>query len=501
MKDIGTSRLALRTRNMWEAADMGVCLWAQRKALYTALWATFSLPPALLLLLLFWQAPAWGTVLLWWIKPVFEAPVLQVLSQQVFAEPPGYRACVAATWRRLWRPRLLGDLLLPWRRLAWMRSFVLPIIVLEGLNGEDYRRRSHELSRHGGGVGGWLTVFGVHFEAIVTYGLFIIGYWLWMGNPVQDALVQPASWQQVSDTFDLFVDALLYDDALWLGRIYTALYAATLCGWGPVYVAAGFGVYLQARTVSEAWDVRLAARRLSARLHQSLPLLAACCIGLSLWSAPAPLSAETLPDRGRVEEVRREVFQKPPFPRVEKENTYCWQSCERLSDPGLPSGGSGLAGILRLAGWAALGLLALGLLWLLLHHMRVSDSAREAKAVVPETLFGLAITPESLPENVSDTVLALWPQDARAALGLLYRASLVELPRRFGIALKDSDTEGEILRRVDASAVAAELGDYWRQLTGHWLSLAYAHRSPPEAAVRDLCGEYRRRFERSGEGV
>lgn len=502
--DIGTSRLALRSRNMWEAADMGVRLWAERKALYTALWLSYSLPLVLLLLLLFWQSPGWGAFVLWWLKPVFEAPVLKILSQQVFAEPPGYRACVAAGWRALRRKRLLGDLLLPWRRLTWMRSFTLPIVVLEGLDGAAYRMRRDELSRHGGGVAGWLTVFGIHFEGIFTYGLIIIAYWLWMGNPVQDALVQPMTYRQTWEVWAAIQDALFYDDGLWLGRVYLLLYGLTLSLWGPVYVAAGFGVYLQARTVSEAWDVRLGARRLAARLRATAPLLAALCCALALWQAPAPLQAETLPDQGQVAEVRRQVLEQKPFPYVERDKAYCWKSCEQTSSGSLepPVNVAGGGALLQLLGWGLLAVLAAALLWLLWRHVGLEGSGREGKAQAeaPQTLFGLAITPESLPENVSDSVLALWPQDARAALGLLYRASLAQLPRRFDIPLKDSDTEGEILRRVDGSAAAADIGGYWHSLTAHWLRLAYAHRLPAAETVQDLCGQYRRRFEAGGGG-
>ena len=379
---------------------------------------------------------------------------------------------------------------------------MLPIVVLEGLDGKAYRMRSDELSRHGGGVGGWLTVFGIHFEGIFTYGLLIIGYWLWMGNPVQDALVQPMVSRQAWEVWDQLSESLLYDEGLWLGRVYIALYGLTLCLWGPVYVAAGFGVYLQARTVSEAWDVRLAARRLSARLRAAAPLLAVLCLSAWMALAPVPGMAETLPDNGRVEEVRREVLESKPFPYVEEDKQYCWQSCDTpvYGEPERIDA-SGLGNLLQFLAWTALAALLGVLLWLLFRYVDWNDvrARRQQAAETPETLFGLAITPESLPENVADSVLALWPQDARAALGLLYRASLVQLPRRFDISLKDSDTEGEILRRVDGSPAAADIAGYWHTLTANWLQLAYAHRLPAPETVQDLCGQYRRRFE-TGNG-
>ena len=127
--------------------------------------------------------------------------------------------------------------------------------------------------------------------------------------------------------------------------------------------------------------------------------------------------------------------------------------------------------------YALAGLVLLGVIALLVYWWRQSRGLSQVQvAEAPETLFGLAITPQSLPADVPTQVLHLWQQqDARAAMSLLYRASLAQLPRRHGIALRDSDTEGEVLQRVRQSA--AGLAAYWQRLTHAWLQQAYAHRS------------------------
>ncbi len=498
--DIGTSRLALRTRNAWEALDLGVRLWAERKGLYAALWVTYSLPLLLLLSLLFWRAPWWAGVLLWWLKPVFEAPILKVLSEQVFTPPPSYRQCVAATWRLLWRPRLLGDL--TWRRFGWRRSLLLPVTVLEGLNGRAHQLRRNELARYGGGAGAWLSFFGIHFEAILTYGLLIVGYWLWFGSPVQDALVESAmSMKQAAETMSTLMQLLQQDDALWLYHVYNLLYALVLCFWGPIYVAAGFGLYLHARTLSEAWDVRLAARRLAARLGHPLAALAAVCLGFALLLPATPVHAETLPDVQQVDNSREAVLTQPPFAHLKDKRNYCWRSCtktetDKKDRPSTQPAAVPTApfGLFNMVLYALAGLVLLGVIALLVYWWRQSRGLSQVQvAEAPETLFGLAITPQSLPADVPTQVLHLWQQqDARAAMSLLYRASLAQLPRRHGIALRDSDTEGEVLQRVRQSA--AGLAAYWQRLTHAWLQQAYAHRSSSEAEVMQLCDQYRQHF-------
>lgn len=484
--DIGTSRLNLRMRNHWEAMDLGVRLWAERKGLYMALWATFFLPLLLLLTLLFWQSPWWGGLVLWWLKPVFEAPMLRVLSEQVFVTAPSYRTCLANAAGVLWHRRLLGDL--TWRRLSLRRSFVLPVAQLEELTGAAYVMRTTELSRHGAGPASWLTFFGVHFEAILTYGLLIVGYWLWFGSPIQDALVQSASWSQVVDSARTMMQLLGGDHALWLYHVFNLLYALVLCFWGPVYVAAGFGLYLHARTLAEAWDVRLAARQLSARLQHPLGLVLALVLGAGLFWHPVSVLAEPLPDATQVQANRRALLEAPPFAHVKTDKRYCWQSCDQVASvpTATPSSAPALLNTLIYV-LVAVVLLAVGGLFWRWYAQRVPiDKPKDA---LPQALFGMALTPETLPEDVIGAVRQLWPQDARAAMSLLYRASLVQLHDHYGILLKDSDTEGEVLNRVQAQGSFA-LGAYWRELTQLWLRLAYGHRTPQADAVMRLCDGY-----------
>ena len=103
--NIWETRLNFRPRSGFEALDLGARLFQERPLLYMALWATFSLPVYIPLALLLWQQPLWTGFVIWWLKPWFEAPILQVMSQQVFEAPPGYRECVRQVYRLMWRPR------------------------------------------------------------------------------------------------------------------------------------------------------------------------------------------------------------------------------------------------------------------------------------------------------------------------------------------------------------------------------------------------------------
>lgn len=246
--------------------------------------------------------------------------------------------------------------------------------------------------------------------------------------------------------------------------------------------------------------MRLAARRLAARLGHPLAALVAVCLGLALLLPTMPVRAETLPDAQQVDDSRQAVLVQPPFAHLKDKRNYCWRSCTKTqtdkkadnTQPAtVPTAPFALFNLLL---YALAGLVLLGVIGLLAYWWRQSRGLSQAQvAEAPETLFGLAITPESLPADVPTQVLRLWQQqDARAAMSLLYRASLAQLPRRHGIALRDSDTEGEVLQRVQQSA--ANLADYWQRLTHAWLQQAYAHRSSSEAEVMQLCDQYRRHF-------
>ena len=118
------------------------------------------------------------------------------------------------------------------------------------------------------------------------------------------------------------------------------------------------------------------------------------------------------------------------------------------------------------------------------------------KAAVLDTLFGLDIRPESLPDDVGAAAWKLWTQgDARAALALLYRGSLASLVHAHGVSLHAGSTEGDALR-LAAKALTGEGSAYFGALTLAWLRLAYRHEAPTAEAAWGLCEAWPRTFRR-----
>lgn len=492
--NIWETRLNFRPRSGWEALDLGARLFQERPALYMAVWATLSLPVYALVLALCWQQPEWGVFLVWWLKPLFEAPVLWLMSQQVFEPLPPYRQCVRTAFRQMWRPRLIGDL--TWRRFSLRRSLVLPVTLLEGLSGKAHQRRCNELSRQSGGAASWLAFFGIHLESILAFGLLAMLFWLWTGDPAQNIVAGPFGGARSTDALQQIEALVSSGEGLIFQHLLNGIYVLLLCFWGPIYVACGFTLYLNARTKAEGWDIRLAARKIQDRLLGSSSALWALALAVFIgFSFSGSLHAEPLPQREKVEQIRDNTLRKAPFQSIKTKTEYCWFKCDKDDDvssrqlPELPDVKPPSPVWFNALMYALIGLLLALVLWILYRWYQANGGFGLSQGEeVPETLFGMKITPESLPNDVASAVLAEYERDPRAAMSLLYRASLSQISRRYGLPLRSSDTEGQVLKRVRQRQ--PQLLDYWQPLTDNWVELAYAHRLPKREAVHSLCRQY-----------
>lgn len=112
----------------------------------------------------------------------------------------------------------------------------------------------------------------------------------------------------------------------------------------------------------------------------------------------------------------------------------------------------------------------------------------------PTEMFGLALDKESLPMDVVDEAKALLAQgNMRAAVALLYRASLIKLIHEQGIEISASSTEYECQQLV-ARTQSASLSQVFNQLTTVWLQVAYDKGNPTEEAVYAVCDAWRPAF-------
>ena len=510
--------VAIRPRSAWEALDLGVLLARRHAGLLMASWALVTLPIFAVLCAMLWESPGWAILAFWWLKPAFERLPLYILGRALFGDTPTLQQALKA-WPGLLRPQLLASL--TWRRLSPSRSFDLPVLQLEGLAGQTRSARLAVLGQRDASAATWLTLVGVHLEMALWLGLIGLFYLL---LPQQIEL--DWGWQSLIQASA--------SDWLWLEHLSNLLYALVLVLWEPVYVACGFSLYLNRRTALEAWDIELTFRRLRQRLT-GLAYGLLLGLGLVLAQAPGPaLAADTsscalpaedphgpeaprllkqpLSSQGAQQSIGQ-LLDAPPFEH--REIVTRWrlgeaEPAEQATDLDLQALLERLRKLVEY--WQHLDSLALffevllwaslfGLLLMLVRRYRDwlgafvgrPGAAPRAAAAPPSQLFGLEVTPQSLPADVPGEVERLWAEQPRAALGLLYRALLSRLLHDYRVPLNSAHTEAELLQLVH-QLEQEDVDDFSRTLIHHWQNLAYGHRLPPDELRVQLCDAWRRLF-------
>lgn len=466
--------IALRRRSPWEAMDLGLTM-LQRW------WRAVYAPHSIVCLAVMGAAigvgwlleRAWLALLLvWWLKPVYDRAILHVLSRAVFGELQDTRSVLASALAWL-RTGLVPALAI---RLVWFdlaRSFNLPVRQLEGQSGRGARERRAVLSRRTQSYAIWLTLACFGVEVLVIYNS--IGVLAELFLPATAA--EGKSFGEVVFGSESLHEVFTFGDAL--------AYAATVWFFEPFYVAAGFALYLNRRTLLEGWDIELALRRIAER-HAVAALMALFVLGAAL---PATgYSQEKNPKQQIAEVLKAKEFGY--YREVER-----WQPKKTDEEQPRREGGRGwlalgyaLAKAAEVLLWIAAGALVAYVLWWAARMLPRHRGKRAEPYRPPPALFGMELAPQTLPPDVGAAAAALARAGRmREALSLLYRGALSELVYKRGVQLLPSHTEGDVLRLSGEMPFVEKLIDAWR-------GCAYARRAPPAADVERLANDYKAAF-------
>ena len=400
--DLDKLQVNASIRSGWQALDLGF-LMAQAwfRPLYLAGFLA-QLPVALVLFAVFWKSPFWALAILWWLKPFWERLPLFIASRKLFDEQ-------AAIWVSM-KSFPLKDILpwLLWRRLSIQRAFDNPVTVLEELTGATRRQRLHVL--HGKysdvALGNQFVCFC--FEAIACFGIAMM----------IEFFTPEALQLRFYDRFD---DLTLTGE--WLFTL-SAFAAMTLVM--PFHSMAGFALYLNRRIELEAWDIEIIFRILAGRKHaeaSSAPAaLTVLLLTLLLLPAiPGAAGAASAHDRESARQTIEEVLDGEDFGQEKTLRKWRFKDwSEELEEDKFPewliellewwennlnwpTDFSGAAAFLKIL----LVALAAGLVIYLLYRYRGPLSRLGGggqRETAPEILFGLDVTPESLPPDVPQRV-------------------------------------------------------------------------------------------------
>ena len=512
-------QIELRPRTNAQALDLGFALLrshagAAYKA-YLALW----LPIIGFVMALTAWLPQYGWAFIlgaWWLKPIFERAPLYVLSRQVFG--------ASVTWQkavRTWPGQLGGGVfrLLTWARpLAAGRGLYQPMWQLEGARGDVGRARMRVLGRNGSAQSAfWYGIVCAHLEAVLQLG--ILGF---IGIFVSDSAL--------SNPFAIFAAADGKGSPM-LELMGVASFGVATAVMAPIYTACCFTLYLNRRASLEAWDLELqlrqiqrpAAPRARGGTAQATAVLAVLGVALLLSLAPpgAALAKEAPPgemtkcSKPAAPKIGRGPDQAPAQARVRREvdaidasddlrGYECAESWHLKQGedkkPAPKTAPMNLNGIAQAMKVVFIGLL-IGLAgWLLYRYRHAFPGfyARTSPRMATE-IGGLDIRAESLPDDITASVRSLWSAgERRAALALLYRATLSRMVAENALQLRQGDTEGDCLRLAAAAHARALLGhgrlEVARAATALWLAGAYGARWPDDQAVAARCDEWDAQF-------
>jgi len=483
--------IALRPRQPWEAADLGCALVRRDYLRLLTLWFITVVPVWIILGAFLWDSPGWFSLAVWWLKPLYDRLPLFHLSRAAFGAKPSLKETLRE-WPRLWSRFLFSALL--WRRFSFIRSFALPVWMLEGQRGRAVSKRVQALALDGGSIGLSVTAVFLNLEVVVMLGLIALLSALGptSGLPnLSDLITNPESFFEISLAKQ------------WLGL---STYLAAITFIEPFYVGAGFGLYLNSRIKIEGWDIELTFRRLAARLRSMTTVVSLIILAFLVQLPVSGQTQENAPLSGAEEEPVKtelnEILARPEF-KEHSRTQKVWVS-EREAEPESNSekdsksgGGSSIGsmsgnflGVLFycLAGGIVAFFLYLAAKWLIDNqHLFKIRSMAGTKPQGPRVLMGMDITRESLPDDIVSAARSAWSAgQLRHALSLLYRGALSSLVEQRNLPIRDSDTEDDCLHHV-AKTGDTPVTNFFRQLTLLWVRAAYAGQEAEAHEFEQLC--------------
>jgi len=238
--------LAAGRKDFREAADAGLLLWRKN---FINFMPFFAIP--------FWTCAFafrlipgigyWSWLIIWFLKPLFERPVLHIISVRFFEKDASFKRLTQGLWKAIFRA-LPGDLL--WRRFSPLRSAMMPMRVLEqkSKSRRNLSQRKKLLKKGGVGYCFLLTIWGIAVEIALFFGVLLFIYIM----------------------MDLVTEsAYTFTDYLENSEIYFyAVYCFNYMLIEPIYVCMGFSLYINSRIEVEGWDLEIIFRNFAEKLKE-----------------------------------------------------------------------------------------------------------------------------------------------------------------------------------------------------------------------------------------
>lgn len=498
----------IRPRKSWEAIDLGVSLVQRHAIKLYKIWFITTLPVFLLGSLLFMEYSIWPYFVFWFLKPIWERPLLHFLSRELFGEKLSVKECVKAFFSLA---KIQWFASLTWRRLSFTRSLDLPLIQLEGLSGNSRNQRLKVIHSIGSSSAVWLTIIFVLLEIIFYFSFISLAYLL---------LPEP-----IKESFDLWSWLVFESDTTSANFLMNLLSYFSISIVAPFFTACGFALYLNHRTLLEAWDIELAFKRLAKRLSDmgqfssrlASYILVFSFVGLLTMTYPVNAVEEKIntevksdvksENKENIDETNLHQEAKQIIKKIKKQDVFNQKEkdyrYERIKEQEQEVyEGDNLffrfikfmvkifSWIVEFALWVCLAVFLLFLIIKYKHLISGVEKLKVTKQSRPKEIFGLDISTESLPDKPWHIAEELIKNGKlREAVSLLYRASLIWTIDNTDVIILEGDTELQCLNKI-AQKNDPSIVQYLSLLTDKWRNLAYAHVYPEIESVRLLCEQW-----------
>ena len=470
----------IRPRTQWESVDLGVALTRRHFKALAQIWLLTVLPIWALCIALLLDHPFWCLCLIVFLRPVYERPILFFLSRALFNAPPKVWAVVRG-YPKIIAPGLIRSLTVA--RFSPVRSLLLPLFVLEGARGHQYRDRRSAILRSGGGTGGYLTFVCIALEIVLVMGFVFLLVALIPAHLAPD-------WGEMYLRFFSF-DGIAEGLPPQLAWFAIGIFLVAMSFVELFYVGCGFALYLNSRSHVEGWDIEITFRRLAEKLTRGGA--AALLVGLTVLLGLSPLALaqnspeSTDPIRAQIREIMgRDEFEIHKGQRkmeTDPDSNMDWRGGDF----------SFFAMLGEVLYWIVIvaAVIALGYVIYLNRHLFTRRGVRAPAGEPPpartRTVMGMDVTSDTLPEDIPAAALVAWQDgDAQLATSLLYRGAICWLVERAQLPLIDSDTEDDCVRH-SSGLDDQPRHDYFTRLTAQWIQTAYGERPPSDLIMRQFC--------------
>lgn len=452
-----------RKRGAYETFDLTVLLTKQHFLPLFSLYICLAVPVFILAGVLFgWS---WSAFIVWFLKPLFERPILDYMSKVVFNQ----QATISSSLKSILKLQA-GDIFINMTlyRLSPNRAFLAPVTQLERLDGRRKEMRKQVLFATSKPKQTLWMMFCVHFEFILMIGISAIIFTL---IPTSLSLEEPLY--------------QILESPLWMEIAFNSVYVISVALVAPLFVTGGFMAYLHRRIDLEGWDIELTFKNMRARLNTLLSiacLFFACC----LFAVPGKSMAEPI-DKLIIKEQVSTLYAQDDV--IEKKTTWV-PNFDLEKDSSADGDYRWLANFFKSLGnflsyfiWLLIVLFVLWLVYLLVKkrgfflalELPKRQKNQHREHIIP-TMFA-DIKPQDLPEDLIAAARSAYQENnQRLALAYLLHFSLRWAQSTHQVKLHRSMTETECKSAIDAK-VTEQSKDVFTQLFSAWVKVAWGHQS------------------------